>query len=463
LKTPQEQASFEFFTTHAVFSLRGFLDSPFWQRELLQAAYQHESIQHCIVALGAMHRRFYEGNSSHIHESEMTDQHLQFALRQSNQAIQGLLKSTGPVGSVAGVDKVTLMTCSVLFSSMACLQGHQREGLQHLRSGIRLLNEIDHEEKKKPARHPIDVDSLRSILVGLDMQARSIMTTEDSREWEPIPLVKEPRISRHAELDDDSLVAMHRNLQAQINHVLAFLQTHLTQSTRFDEDIDAVYHEHRRILSRFDRTTELLEDLCAKAACSKCDEFTQPIMSLQLLHTELEYFLRVPRGDLEDKFNYFLGKPASKPFDVAALFARMLDLATRLLPHNSSLSPVFTTSMGPCAALWLIASRAPSSCQAIRKRAVRVMLSYPRREGFWDGLVAGQIAQELLRLEQESTQEELGLMTCPNRDLIVPNDLRIVVVKLKYDPVDNRRATVEFRSARDMAMDRPGREQLVSW
>jgi hypothetical protein len=141
----------------------------------------------------------------------------------------------------------------------------------------------------------------------------------------------------------------------------------------------------------------------------------------------------------------------------------MLDLATRLLSHNSSFSPVFTTSMGPCAALWLIASRAPSSCQAIRKRAVRLMLSYPRREGFWDGLVAGQIAQELLRLEQESTQEELGLMTTPNRDLIVPEDLRIVVIKLKYDPVDNRRATVDFRSVRDMAMDRPGKRQLLSW
>lgn len=463
LKTPQEHASFEFFTTHAVFSLRGFLDSPFWQRELLQGAYQHESIQHCIVALGAMHRRFHEGNSSHIHESEMTDQYLQFALRQSNQAIQGLLKSTGPVGRMAGVDKVTLMTCSVLFSSMACLQGHQREGLQHLRSGIRLLNELDHGEKHKCARHPIDVDSLRSILIGLDMQARCIMTTEDSREWEPIPLVKEPKISRHAYLNDDSLVAMHRNLQAQMNHVLAFLQRHLTQSMQPTEDIDAVYHEYRRLLTRFDRTTELLEDLCAKAARGRCEEFTQPVMALQLLHTELEYFLRVPRGDLEDKFQSFLGKPVSKPSDVAALFTRMLDLATQLLPHNSSLSPVFTTSMGPCAALWLIASRAPSSCQAIRKRAVRVMLSYPRREGFWDGLVAGQIAQELLRLEQESTQEELGLMTSPNRDLIVPNDLRIVVVKLKYDQVDNRRATVEFRSARDMATDTPGKTHFLSW
>jgi hypothetical protein len=169
LQTPREQASFEFFTTHAVSSLRGFLDSPFWQRELLQAAHQHESIQHCIVALGAMHRRFYEGRSSHIHESELSDENLQFALRQSNQAIQGLLRSTGPGGHMASIDKVTLMTCSILFSSMACLQGHQREGMQHLRSGIRLLNEIDNEEYDRSERHPINVDSLRPILIGLDM------------------------------------------------------------------------------------------------------------------------------------------------------------------------------------------------------------------------------------------------------------------------------------------------------
>lgn len=459
LKTARERASFEFFTTHAVSSLRGFLDSPFWQIELLRAAHQHESIQHCIVALGAMHRRFYEGHSSHINESELADENLQFALRQSNQAIQGLLRSASPGGYMAIVDKVTLMTCSILFSSMACLQGHQREAVQHLRSGIRLLNELDNEEDGRLERHPINIDSLRSILVGLDIQARAIMTSEELKVWEPLPRVKEPKISPTTNLDNDSLVAMHCHLQSQLNQVLAFLPANMHRPY---EERDIVAHQYRQILARFDRATELLETLSIKAANSKCGDFSQPIMALQLLHAQLEYNLRVPRGDLEAKFDFF-GESLSKPFDVVAHHVKMLDLATELLSHSSSLAPVFTTTMGPLAALWIIASRAPSECTALRKRAVRVMLSYPRREGFWDGLVAGQIAQELLRVEQEATEEELGLITMPGRDLIPPDDLRIVVIALRYDPVDNRKATVHYRSLRDMTANAPGKKQYLSW
>ncbi|KAL5113651.1 hypothetical protein ACEQ8H_008466 [Pleosporales sp. CAS-2024a] len=460
LNTAREQASFEFFTTHAVSSLRGFMDSPFWQRELLQAAHQHESIQHCIVALGAMHRRFYEGHSSHLKETEVVDESLQFALQQSNQAIQGLVRSTGPKGRLAAMDKVTLMTCSILFSSMACLQGHQREGLQHLRSGIRLLNELDQEEDEGSGRHPVDIDSLRSIIVGLDMQARAIMTTEDARSWEPPPRVKDRIIALNANLDDNLLVAMHCHLQASINQVLTFLPKNLTRPR---EERDAIALEYRSLFARFDHTTELLGNLCTKAAKSKHgNTFTQSIMALKLLHAQLEYFLRVPRADLEAKF-HFSREPFKEPFDIAAHFARMLDMAILLLSHDPSLSPVFTTSMGPSAALWLIACRAPSECIALRKRAVRAMLSYPRREGFWDGLVAGQIAQELLRLEQESTFEELGVVSASGRDLIVPDDLRIVVIAVRYHQVDDRKATITFRTARDIATDAPGRMHYLSW
>jgi hypothetical protein len=207
LKTTQERDSFEFFTTYAVSSLRGFLDSPFWQREVLQAAHHHESIQHCIIALGAMHRRYYEGSVSHLIEADTTDQYLQFALRQSNQAIQGLLNAGHPGNRMASADKVTLMTCSVLFSSMACLQGHQKEGIQHVRSGIRLLNELDSEEDKSD-RHPINVDSLRSIFVGLDMQLRSIMTSQDAQYWEPPPRSQSPAVMQD-DLNSSSLIVRH--------------------------------------------------------------------------------------------------------------------------------------------------------------------------------------------------------------------------------------------------------------
>ncbi|KAH7089564.1 hypothetical protein FB567DRAFT_492308 [Paraphoma chrysanthemicola] len=464
LKTAQERDSFEFFTTYAISSLRGFLDSPFWQREILQAAHRYESIQHCIVALGAMHRRFYEGSQSHINEADMSDQYLQFALRQSNQAIQGLLKATGPGTRANSVDKVTLMTCSVLFSSMACLQGHQREGLQHLRSGIRLLNELDEETSSKPESHPIDVDSLRSIFVGLDMQARSIMTSQEAERWEPLPRTKAPAISEDADVDDASLLAMQRYLQSLLNHSLAFLQATVKRPAH---ERESIYHEYSRLLSRLDRGTLLLDRLSAKAAStttptSTTTDYTQPLLALQLLHCQLESMLRSPRFDLGDKFQ-FMADPFREPFDMTAHYTKMLDLAERLLPHQSSLSPVFTTSMGPLSVLWLVATRAPSSCTALRKRAVRLMLSYPRREGFWDGLVAGQIAQECMHIEQERTQEELGLVMSPTRDLIVPEDLRIVIVALEYDELDNRRAKVTYRSARDMARGEAGRVQYLAW
>jgi hypothetical protein len=45
----------------------------------------------------------------------------------------------------------------------------------------------------------------------------------------------------------------------------------------------------------------------------------------------------------------------------------------------------------------------------------------------------------------------------------VPNDLRIVVVSLKYNQDDNRSATVEHRSFRDMALNRRGSMQYLAW
>jgi hypothetical protein len=391
----------------------------------------------------------------------MADQHLQFALRQSNQAIKGLLKADGPGRCMVGTDRVTLMTCAVLFSSMACLQGHQKEALQHLRSGIRLLNEMDHEvENEKAGRHPIDVESLRSIMVGLDMQARLILSTKDLLEWEPPLSTGEPFISLEADVNDETLVMMYVHLQGRNNAVLTFLSK---TARRPLHEADVVHSEYRWLLKHFNKSTELLQKICLKAASGTIDLRRQAI-ALQLFHSQHEFFLRNTWPDLEEKFHLHRELPG-EPFDPVAHFTRMLDLASQLLPSDSSasLSPVYTTSTGPLSALWLIASRAPSSCVALRKRAVDLMLNYPRREGFWDGLLAGQIAQTILRLEQESAREELGLDTMPAYDLLVPDHLRILIIALKYDEQNDRRATVEYRTIREVDMNQPGKVQLLRW
>jgi hypothetical protein len=457
LDTAQERDSFEFFSTYAVSSLRGFVDSPFWEREIFQAAHQHEPIKHCIIALGAMHRRFYEGISTHLAAADLTDNLLQFAFRQSNQAIRGLIKaSVSGHDQITGVDKITLMTCSILFNSMACLQGHQLEGLQHLRSGLRMLNEMDHNGIDRLEPHAIELESLRTIFVGLDMQARSIMSAKDSSDWEPMPQAKWSTILPNADLDDRSLFGLQGYFHGLFTHVLGYTQATRKQPT---EERNTTDPQYCRLRARLDQGISLLDKLFER---STSDSDTQPLMALRLLHTQTEFMLQCPHHDSLPTFGIMEDTPG-KPFDAAAHCAKLLDHAVVLLGNSPLQSPVFTSASGPLAALWMVATRAPSYCMALRKRAARLMITCARREGFWDGHLGGQVAFELLRLEQESVQSELGLSTVPGRDLVVPDDLRIMGVSFSNDDNDNRRAKVEYWNSRNVAEGSPGHVQWLHW
>ncbi len=463
-KSAEERDSFDFFTSYAISSLKGVHESPFWQREVLQAAHRDTAIQHCVIALGAMHRRFFEGTESRLKEEAMTDTYLQFALRQSNQAIVDLVRKKSSNGKMAKLDRMTLMTCSVLFSSMCCLQGYQKDAFLHLRSGIQMLNEMDSEENGKIEEHPINTDSLRSILVALDMQARSIMSSAQAQTWVTRPKAKLPTLAAESELNKTSLLALLHYFESLLNHVHQFFP--MTRN-RSGEDAEDLHLEYQNLLSRFHEGAAVLEMLQRKAL-EYGDAFSQTLVALQLLKCQLEYLVRCPRPDVESKFGFvarstFDRNLFAEYYDVDAEFFQIFELATRLLPITPSVTPIFTTSIGPISALWLVALRAPSHCADLRKRAVRIMLSHPRREGFWDGMVAGQVAQEALRLEQINTQAELGLPFTPDQDLLVPDDLRTMIVAVQYADQDDRKAMVEFSNSRDLAVGCPGSVQWLAW
>ncbi|RMZ67118.1 C6 zinc finger domain [Pyrenophora seminiperda CCB06] len=467
LNTREERESFDFFTSHAVGHLRGFLDSPFWQREVLQAAHRDSAIQHCIIALGAMYRRFFQGKNSHLTENAMSDKYLQFALRQSNRAIQDLLKK-----QIAGdyvkdrTSKVTLMTCSILFSSMCCLQGYQKQAIDHLRSGIRMLNEMDEEETK--GIHPIDLESLRTIFVGLDMQVRAIMPSRESGSWVARPKTKPLSTSpKGVVLNMTTLITMLQHMESLMNKIHAFNQSSILRDP--EEATDDVYTEYSDLLERYERGALVMQHLWSKAP-DHGDEYTPSLTALELMQAQIEYLLRYPRADLVEKYprlgTYEEAKaPFKQPFDVTAQFFHIFELATKLLPTSASPAPVFTTTMGPTSALWLVAIRAPGECQTLRRRAMNLMLNHPRREGFWDGMIAGRIAQLALSLEQERVRASLGLREDDESlgDLEVPDDIRIVAFFLTHPDDDDRKAKVEMSNRGDMAVGVPGAVRWLTW
>ncbi|KAI4662767.1 uncharacterized protein J4E79_004076 [Alternaria viburni] len=462
LDTKEERDSFEFFMTHAVSNLRGFLDSPFWQRELLQAAHREPAIQHCIIALGAMYRRFSEGCDSRLTETAILDNYLQFALRQSNQAIQDLLKKPKSNDKVVKSDKITLMTCAILFTSMCCLQGYQRDAIEHVRSGIRMLNEVD--QGKEKFDHPIELESIRTIFVGFDTQIRAIMPTHISPSWVAKPKTR-PLGSSTNTLSMSALHAMLGHTQSLLNSIHAFNQR---TKLRPADEVEEVYIEYLDLISRYHRGKLTMDNLW-KQAPAYGEEYTEPLTALELTQAQMEFLLRAPRADLIQKFPC-LGdfKPARKPFiepfDMAAQFVLIFELAAKLLPLSGAQTPIFQTPVGPTSALWAIAVRAPSSCQALRKRAVKLMLSHPRREGFWDGMLAGQIAEEALRLEQERARAEMGIEEDEiHAELEVPEHLRIIAFYLTHPKDSDRTVKVEFSDARDLAIGIPGSVKWITW
>jgi hypothetical protein len=115
-------------------------------------------------------------------------------------------------------------------------------------------------------------------------------------------------------------------------------------------------------------------------------------------------------------------------------------------------------------ALWLVVTHAPGSCVTLRRRAVQLMQRYPRREGMYDGFLAGQISSDILAWEQERTRAELGLdADAGAEDLVVPDHLRLLAFRALYVADDQRRAKLEYTSARALTRGEQRMERWIVW
>jgi hypothetical protein len=474
LESAEEQETLSFFQTYAAVELCGYFSSSFWLREILQAAQTYPEIRYGVTALGAMHRRYIAGDSSSIPENT-SDKHLRFALQQSNYAIHELLKKPRKRSKA---DMIAVMTCCILFNALACLQGHQQDALNHLRSGIKLLNEYDYDayaSTDKANTQPISLDSIRTIILTLDTQARGIMSGHDLRHWEP-----QPKRSEYTNKLIDtttsfaSQTSAQRYIEATFSDLMAFFPDLSVRSLSEMGDVEAV---SRRLQYQCRNANEMLAEFLAtdssrnSAHCNKGND--QRIIALRLMQTVLDVFA----GSLKQNALFLGAGYAGSPIpfnDEENLFSTILELTTQLMEPKASFNgrslpqethrPVFSSTTGVVLALWVAATQAPD--YDIRRKAINMLLEHPRREGVWDGPLAGKIALEKLALEEESTREQLGLAHVDPPFVItheshVPLNLRVRDINIKY--TDLREATVEYRNRGHIAKDEPGWVRCISW
>ncbi|PSN59960.1 hypothetical protein BS50DRAFT_640402 [Corynespora cassiicola Philippines] len=481
LGSPEEKEAFHFFEHHSNTELAGFFDASFWQFEILQASHTLPAVRHAVLALSAMHHKFIVGRMPVVPE-DIDDRQLRFALQHTNRAIQEIVKS--PVRKTVA-DSINMMTSCILFYCLECLQGHQKTALGHLRSGLNILRELDEDIAaglEDPRDHPILLSSLRAMFVNMDSKARGIMGEEMLSSW-----VRHPKRDFKARPTAFKTFAQARYyFEATYNDLLAVLQGLDVTPPTTEEGFAAVKSEYRRFERDFREGSERLDQFTSQLSPQLSQGDQQVILGIRLLQSQIRVYLRVYRqfnkgmgiraidwhveehemAGMMDLASQLLGAPPDlavpagakpedyypSPADRARSAAAEAAAAAAEIPSHSR--PIFSMGSGLLSALWMVTSRAKSS--ALRRRAIAMLLDYPRREGIWDSVLAGRIAWEVLVLEETAEDGVPGMhkdQTTRNAEAPLPNGNEMQAVDINY--TGNREALVEFRTMKHVEAGEP--------
>lgn len=397
LESDRERRSFHFFLTHAGLRLGGYFQTPFWTREVMQAAIYFPSIRHLVVALGSAYEHF-EGR-------QMDPSQMEFALQQSNQSIRHLTQSPSSSLTRDSLESSsTLVTASLLFTILSSMQGHMAEAMDHVRAGLRVLENLEyehwtsddgsstsssqsHRSASPVSTYPVPIARLRSLLTSLYLQCRVMVNDEDVSGWRKDPLI--------TELDFPTSFASLTDAQDHVESVfgnqLQFFQQTALRYPLTDDEIATAQEHQDTLVYALDCSRSALDAFVGRRPLDGTSaEDEAAIKVLRLYHLYLG--IRLGVGILQED-NRELAFDEFEP-----QFEQMLNLCRGLLdPGNPQ--PICSSGLGVVIPLHMIGHRCRNA--AIRREAVELLLSASRREGLWDSSMIGRIAATTSSLEQD--------------------------------------------------------------
>lgn len=362
----------------------------------MQAAIYYPSIRHLVVALGSAYEHF-EGR-------QMDPSKMEFALQQSNQSIRHLTDPASTLTKPSIESSSTLVTASLLFTILSSMQGQMADAMDHIRSGLRVLQNLEYDQLNcddgsstssdsscgsfcsSPA-YPVPLTRLRSLLTSLYLQCRVMVNNEDISAWRRDPLL--------TELDFPTTFTSLNDAKDHVesifgNQVTFFQQTAL-QYPLTDEEISAVQAHQDALLYALDCSRSALDSFVDRRPLGSSAEDEASIKVLRLYHLYLG--IRMGVGILQEDTREL----AFDEFEPQ--FEQMLGYCRDLVNTGDILQPTCSSGLGVVIPLHMIGHRCRN--QAIRTEAVELLLMACRREGLWDSSIVGRIAATTSRLEQD--------------------------------------------------------------
>ncbi|KAE8444976.1 hypothetical protein EG329_014104 [Mollisiaceae sp. DMI_Dod_QoI] len=520
----QEGQYFQVFRTHTANELSGFFDSEFWTRSVLQESHSEASIRHAVVALGALYKTLEKASESPPGSPETTGStpydtvptHYNFALQQYGKALTRLREA---LENNETRSQRTILISVVLFTCFQSFTGDHKAAIMQIQHGLGLLEERRQDSKQPLIRRKDDVveDELVQMFTRLAIQAKSY----DMAFHFPHPYVI--RLSPQSRNDptspqspsSSSDAASSASIEAHIPEVFktskearSALDSLCERIMRFNETLSSYHPGPNNILPKSIKSlgygfgiqltqwekafAELLETR-RTPGISNTERAGIDVLKMLHLMTSILFVTGFSTTEMEfdnftDKFKQIvdLAKEVVVDEELSLAQERCGNISscrhTESKAHAANRFPgmtfdrpgayreednyahikaSFALDLGIVPPLFVVATKCRN--RKLRRDAISLLLSSPRREGMWDSILSGRVGQWIMDIEEQELSPWSGPTTAAARE-IVPDEHRVMVKEILFD-LQNREAMLRCgtRGLSAGVEDVRAKEQNIWW
>ncbi|KAK5278369.1 hypothetical protein LTR40_009235, partial [Exophiala xenobiotica] len=344
------------------------------------------------------------------------------------------------------------LLASILFTYIASLQGQFAQAIEHVRSGLKVLQDFDASSPHQgvyPSAYPVSLDVLRRALISIYGQVRCMINDEALTQWHRDLLISdlEPVVWFPSITEADLYV------EKLFYNMLAFRQNSEFNPPRTPEEHDVFDRRQKGIMRALDRCKEAVDLLAAIQPLTpggRRDDNGITILHIYLTIIEMR-----------------MGMDALQPEQREATFDRLEPYLERILGYceriviadrQDSLQASCYSGLGIVMPLHTVAARCRNP--RIRRKALDLLLSGARRECLWDGTMTGHIATNTYNIEEQAANEENPGPLADGRRT-VPDEKRVREVKITF--VGDRKAHAQYVTVGNWKRKERGIQHVVEW
>lgn len=390
----QERHYYQLFCDRTASDLASHYPTDFWKRIAVQESYSEPAIRHAIVALGALTKSLHESENQPfgmiMPPSNASVEHHEFALKQYSKAIVNLRQTLAK-----GKPQIrTALVACLLFVCFENFHGDYEAAAKHMQCGLSLVDQWQAQSS------PTQIEELYNdevFQMFARYNAQSFQNVGSASPLNPNPRLLYSENMGRKEVCIPIMFTDLREARCCWDVLMERCIGYYKMCSPFKYDTDQPHW----ILKEADACATLLqqfEDAFWPILNQPREEGTidRGAVILYLCNKISAMYLQVSVVRGETHWDGF-----TQHFE--EIISRSANVVERTRTMNPFQTSVFSFELGIIPPLHLAAMKCREP--RLRRQAIALLQSTPRREGCWDGVLLGKVDSWIVQIEEEGMDE----------------------------------------------------------